>query len=134
MKRLLTPQVRPMPSDPVRLTTDPCSPSRARQVVQQAIDKAHWEGDREIAVLLTSEIASNALRHGGALTQLEVIASGHQLHVEAADPSLSEPRVSHVDHQATSGRGMALVDSLSDKWGVHQREGAGKIVWFDLTG
>lgn len=28
---------------------------------------------------------------------------------------------------------MAIVDALADRWGVHERPGSGKEVWFDLV-
>ncbi|MGW0121783.1 ATP-binding protein [Streptomyces sp. NPDC003327] len=37
------------------------------------------------------------------------------------------------DALATSGRGLALVDALSDVWGVRPCGADGKVVWFTLT-
>ena len=42
------------------------------------------------------------------------------------------PRVVGFDPDALSGRGLALVDAVSDRWGVEDVE-RGKSVWFELS-
>ncbi|GED87279.1 hypothetical protein TNCT6_43640 [Streptomyces sp. 6-11-2] len=36
--------------------------------------------------------------------------------------------------EAEGGRGLLLVDAVTDKWGVEPREGAGKTAWFECSG
>jgi hypothetical protein len=36
------------------------------------------------------------------------------------------------DQEATSGRGLLLVDAFADSWGT-TADGAAKIVWFELA-
>ncbi len=38
----------------------------------------------------------------------------------------------HEDPDALDGRGLALVDALSEQWGVEDRP-LGKAVWFDVA-
>ncbi|MFD5733169.1 ATP-binding protein [Streptomyces sioyaensis] len=86
----------------------------------------------EVATLLTSELVTNALVHaeGGAVVTARV---GDRLRVEVRDfvPGRPEPRAPTTD--GTSGRGLMLVRSLADAWGIRP-ESLGKSVWFELGG
>ncbi|MFE6689291.1 ATP-binding protein [Streptomyces sp. NPDC057743] len=88
--------------------------------------------DPEVAVLLTSELITNALLHteGGAVVTVRVT---DLLRVEVRDfaTRIPEPRAPSV--AGTSGRGLTLVRALADNWGVRS-EGVGKCVWFELGG
>lgn len=117
----------------VRLRGKPRSAREAREFVRAALRQAHFAGDCELAVLLTSEVATNALRHGDSLTAIEVVVSDRRLHVETSDAEATEPVVCAVGPCATNGRGMALVESVADGWGVELTPGDGKTVWFDMS-
>lgn len=85
------------------------------------------------AELLTTEIVTNALVHtnGGAVV---TATTSDRLRVEVRDfvsrpPSLHEA----VPRDDTSGRGLMLVHSLADAWGVRTHD-LGKTVWFELGG
>ncbi|MFK0293857.1 ATP-binding protein [Streptomyces sp. NPDC090442] len=88
--------------------------------------------DPEVAVLLTSELITNALLHteGGAVVTARVT---DRLRVEVHDfaTRIPEPRAPSVT--GASGRGLTLVQALADDWGVRS-EGVGKCVWFELGG
>ncbi len=118
--------------DEVRLCTEPHSAREARQILRQVLARSDWHGDPETAVLLASELATNAIRHGGSLTHFDISASSDCLHVEASDLVLEGPQVLDVGPTATSGRGMALVESLASSWGVRPGKDQGKTVWFEL--
>ncbi|MGW0605254.1 ATP-binding protein [Streptomyces sp. NPDC002640] len=90
----------------------------------------------ETAELLTTELVTNALVHTGRGAVLKVTVTGRRLRVEVRDfvrhrPScLSGDRV--ADDDATGGRGLLLVATLADAWGV-RGHALGKSVWFELT-
>ena len=48
---------------------------------------------------------------------------------DAGDTDL-RPRA--VDEDATHGRGLALVEAVSDRWGVEQVPDGGKAIWLEL--
>jgi anti-sigma regulatory factor (Ser/Thr protein kinase) len=80
--------------------------------------------------LVTSELASNAVRH--AATPFEVVldfSSGH-VRVEVRDASPAVPRGGAADDGAT-GRGLGVVDRLASSWGVDATD-RGKVVWAQL--
>lgn len=96
----------------------------------------------EIAVLLTSELVSNSLQHsnsrrdGGAIT-VNLIAIPGGIRAEVTDdggetvPVLRPTRPAEPD-LSESGRGLQLVDMLSDRWGYSCDE-PGTITWFELA-
>lgn len=89
----------------------------------------------DVAELLLSELVTNALihtRHGAVVT---VTAAPARVRVEVRDfvaERHPEPYVPNAD-DGTHGRGLVLVDSLADSWGV-TAQALGKVVWFELTG
>lgn len=86
------------------------------------------EGDVE---LLASETATNAVRHAGTEATVVVRYLGDRVRVEVGDGSPALPHVRSPGPEETSGRGMALVETLSSHWGVTSTAG-GKRVWFEV--
>lgn len=85
-----------------------------------------------VAELLTSELVTNALVHTDHEAVLTATLGSRGLRVEVRDfaSRMPRPRVPHSDG-GTHGRGLVLVSSLADEWGV-RRHGVGKSVWFEL--
>jgi anti-sigma regulatory factor (Ser/Thr protein kinase) len=88
-------------------------------------------------LLCVSELATNALLHGvpagrGFLLRLVLHAEG-ALRVEVHDSGPGEVGCPDPtpDADAEHGRGLLLVASLADKWGVGERN-PGKIVWCEF--
>jgi anti-sigma regulatory factor (Ser/Thr protein kinase) len=114
----------------VVLPATPVAARQARQVV--AAQCLSW--DREVvdtALLLTSELVTNAVIHGHSDVQLEVRTDGARLRVDVADDNSRLPRQKPADHDALDGRGLQIVELLATRWGVHE-ELLGKTVWFEL--
>lgn len=85
----------------------------------------------EAALLLTSELVGNAVRHGRPDVAMSVDCSKQRLHVEVEDgsPDLPQPRT--PSPTAETGRGLLLVQAYADRWGVRALQ-HGKVVWFTL--
>ena len=109
----------------------------ARSFVAKALGDLH--PNRDTAVLLTSELVTNAVTHsssrcdGGTVTVLVVESTGG-VRIEVADQGsdCSSPVV-RGDVYASDGHGLFLVQTLADQWG-YLREPAATTVWFWLTG
>ncbi|WP_371482415.1 SpoIIE family protein phosphatase [Kitasatospora sp. NBC_00315] len=92
----------------------------------------------DTAELLASELVTNAIRHTDrdamftARLYREPGADGARLRVEVEDESDLWPTRRTPGEQASSGRGLMLVEALSDGWGVEPR-GSGKRMWFELS-
>ena len=87
----------------------------------------------DTVALLVSEVATNALVHGEGEVQVRVRATGPVLRVEVADGSPRLPARRTAGPLEEGGRGLSLVEQLSNGWGAY-REGPGKVVWFELAG
>jgi anti-sigma regulatory factor (Ser/Thr protein kinase) len=117
----------------VRLTTGPAAAAEARSQVQAAICAWDVPVDPSVAVLLTSELVTNAVAHEASKTvTLAIACSGSQLRVDVHDTSPSWPVLVDAPADAEAGRGLMLVATLSAKWGVY-RTPAGKAVYFTLA-
>jgi anti-sigma regulatory factor (Ser/Thr protein kinase) len=111
---------------------DPQAPSRARDFVRQAYCDEHNASVLDEAALLVSELVTNAIRHGSPPLTTEVECVGTQgMQVRVSDGNPAVPAVRAATPDAESGRGTALVDLLSDAWGVEPMD-HGKAVWFRL--
>ncbi len=116
----------------VRLTTGPAAAAEARSQVRAAICAWDVPVDPGVAVLLTSELVTNAIRHEpGETVMLVISCSCGQLRVDVHDTSRSLPVLVDASADAETGRGLMLVATLSAEWGVY-RTPAGKAVYFTL--
>jgi anti-sigma regulatory factor (Ser/Thr protein kinase) len=86
---------------------------------------------RDVAVLLTDELLSNAVVHGGGRFAVTAEVVAGTLRVAVADDSPVRPRVLDVAPENEHGRGMAIVSALAAAWGC-DTDGRGKVVWFSL--
>ncbi len=117
----------------VRLATGPAAAAEARRRVRSAIQSWQVPVDPDTAILLTSELVTNAVRHeAGQAVMLVVTCARGQLRVDVHDTSPSWPAVADVPADAETGRGLLLVETLSDEWGFY-RTPAGKAVYFMLA-
>jgi anti-sigma regulatory factor (Ser/Thr protein kinase) len=87
----------------------------------------------EAAALLVSELVTNAVTHAGSEVHVRI---GHStdyalLRVDVGDFSSEPPALGGFDLDAMSGRGLAIVEALSHRWGV-EAHSSGKRVWFEL--
>ncbi|WP_030752722.1 SpoIIE family protein phosphatase [Streptomyces griseus] len=115
--------------------SDPEALSAARHMIRAAV-RAWGAGDRADEIeLVADELMTNALMHtdGGAIVTLRVLPGAERrLRVEVEDRSSALPRRREAGEAGVSGRGLLLVDQLSDDWGVESR-GGGKCVWCEFA-
>jgi anti-sigma regulatory factor (Ser/Thr protein kinase) len=105
----------------------------ARRATRDALAAWQLRHLEETAVLLVSELVTNAVRHArdtGAIT-LELHEESNQLRVEVQDTDPHWPAPRTPADRDESGFGLVLVDALADQWGVRPTP-AGKAVWAEL--
>ncbi len=116
------------------LPREPTSPALARRHLRSAA--AGLPRDLlEIALLLTSELVTNAVRYGGDHIVLSVADEPELLRVEVHDDGPRVPSLGAAENHAVGGRGLLLVESLAQEWGTApggSRSQPGKSVWFTL--
>ncbi len=117
----------------VRLTAGPAAAAEARSQVRAAVCAWDVPVDPDVAVLLVSELVTNAIRHEpGETVALAIACSCGELRVDVHDTSRSLPVLVDAPADAETGRGLMLVATLADDWGVY-RTPAGKAVYFTLA-
>lgn len=116
----------------VRLAASPAAAGEARSQVRTAIRDWGVPVDPDAAVLLTSELVTNAITHeAGETITLGIRCLRGRLRVDVYDTSRSFPVVSVAQGDAETGRGLMLVATLAAEWGFY-RTPAGKAVYFTL--
>jgi anti-sigma regulatory factor (Ser/Thr protein kinase) len=116
------------------LSAEPEQVAEARRLVAGYLHDA-GDNDGDVAVLLVSELVTNAILHGRAPLELRAHSEGSALRVEVADQDPTSPPMLNGDENLTEpgGRGLQLVDTLADRWGWSASDdGSGKVVWFEL--
>lgn len=87
------------------------------------------------AQMCVSELVSNVIAHVGRGTpvSLAVTLIGSRLRIEVGDPDpRALPTLVDASDDAEAGRGMALVDALTESWGVQLHTGS-KVTWCELA-
>lgn len=111
-----------------------CSAGRARQLTRQFLDRDgrrdHGTDAAGSALLVVSELVTNATRHGQGACRLRLsVDSRDQLVVEVHDSGEDRPRLRPHSPSAEGGRGIALVRALSSRLlVVRDSDGCGKTV------
>lgn len=118
------------PPDTLRLPPTAEAPARARQFFD-AFARGHAgtpDSLLEDGRLAVTELVSNAVRHAGTPLTVHLAVVGDGLEVSVADECPRAPHMPAPDPRRVGGMGLALVERLSQCWGVLTRRG-GKIVW-----
>ncbi|WP_203717826.1 ATP-binding protein [Asanoa siamensis] len=106
----------------------------ARRAVLEALDRwklAHLADD---ALLVTTELIQNAVRHAGTGGVLVVRRCAAGLRIEVADGSREQPTPRAPDPERIGGRGLSIVAAVACAWGTLTRTGhPGKVVWAELA-
>ncbi|MEU7401845.1 MULTISPECIES: ATP-binding protein [unclassified Streptomyces] len=88
----------------------------------------------DTAEICASELVANVVKHVGPETPSTLVASlgGSHLRIEVHDPDARAlPTLTRANLDAEAGRGMALIDALSDRWGV-ELAGDHKVTWCEF--
>jgi anti-sigma regulatory factor (Ser/Thr protein kinase) len=119
----------------VRLPADPRSALTARRLVAEACHNWGLADLAEAALVVVSELVSNAVVHAGTDLDVSAAVRGAYLHLSVRDGSRLRPLMSPVNGAdgaaLTSGRGLYLVDSCTAGWGAAVASD-GKVVWATL--
>jgi GAF domain-containing protein/serine phosphatase RsbU (regulator of sigma subunit)/anti-sigma regulatory factor (Ser/Thr protein kinase) len=108
------------------------SASEARRFLTETVGSwgLHPDAAHDAALVLT-ELVTNAVLHTRSPVRLVARRLPGTLRVEVHDGSHVLPTRRSHDVEASTGRGLELVDSVSSRWGVHATD-AGKAVWFEV--
>jgi anti-sigma regulatory factor (Ser/Thr protein kinase) len=106
---------------------------QARTVTASVLARWHCTQDCvDDAVLIVSEMVTNAVRHGGGRVRLRLRRGAHVLRLEVRDGTRRLPRLLPAAPDAECGRGLRIVTELAYRWGTTRVRG-GKIVWAEVV-
>jgi signal transduction histidine kinase len=94
-----------------------------------------WGLDPGDAALVVTELAANAVRHARSpftVTVKRIDDAADAAVVEVTDTSPEMPALATPSPDATSGRGLLIVDLLARAWGTRPEPGGGKTVWAEF--
>lgn len=114
---------------------DPGAVRTARTAVRGQLRDWDLDALADIAVLLVSELVTNALRHATGpigVRLVRPVGPAGVLLVEVSDPLPDPPRERVARPEDESGRGLQLVAGACVRWGT-RLGGTGKTVWFELA-
>jgi DNA-binding NarL/FixJ family response regulator len=107
------------------------SPRLARRFVSQTLERWQVRSELDVIELLVSELVTNAVVHARSDVEVSVAVAPDRIRVGVFDSSRQLPVRREPGPEATSGRGLVMLDALAAAWGTEFAPG-GKSVWFEV--
>jgi anti-sigma regulatory factor (Ser/Thr protein kinase) len=123
----------PVPRASRAFPGQPTSVGRARHFLRQVLPEDCGGEVAWTSALMLSELATNAVQHAATAfdVAVELIEGGRAVRVSVTDTAEGFPTPETAAAHAPRGRGLKIVDTLADAWGVDlRRDPPGKTVWF----
>jgi two-component sensor histidine kinase len=122
----------------LRMAARPATVPRSRAIVRDLLREWHLEAMSDEAMLLMSELVTNAVQAsqnstgaGQPVVLCTVRRTETALLLEVWDASPAPPVVQEVDLTSDCGRGLLMVEFMSSNWG-HRPADGGKVVWAEI--
>ncbi|MFD4696424.1 ATP-binding protein [Streptomyces niveus] len=109
----------------------------ARWELRKALERWGLSRLEESAVLVLSELLTNAGRHArvspGREIETRYVRLADTLRIEVHDATPKQPEKREPAPENCGGRGLVVVEALADSCGLKDRLGPGKAVWAELS-
>lgn len=106
------------------------SPATARMLVRAELVDFD-EGTVAVAELMISELVTNAVIHAATEVEIELEHNDASVTASVTDSGAGHPVARNPGSEDEHGRGLRIVGSMADAWGVVEHD-IGKSVWFTL--
>lgn len=115
------------------LAGDARAAAQARKLTRETLTRWRVPAVVDTVVLIASELVTNAVRHGRPPARLALHRREHDVRIDVHDNDACAAGLGGVtrseDPDAESGRGLPIVEALSERTGVEQVPGDGKVVY-----
>ena len=101
----------------------------SRHLMADLLSESLSRQDLDVVLLLANELVTNAIVHAAENFELTVRVLSGFVEVAVADSDRRMPAVRTPTAATGSGRGLAIVETLAQDWGVTKHD-FGKAVWF----
>ncbi|MGB9378217.1 MAG: ATP-binding protein [Mycobacteriales bacterium] len=118
----------------VTLPLTDLAPTRARHLARDVLATWQLAAQADTVGVVVTELISNAMQHGQPNDSLvlQMNFEDRCIRISVSDGSALRPIAQQVEADQTSGRGMHIVEQLTDRWGTDASPGGGKRVWVEL--
>ena len=121
-----------------RLADDPAELGYTRELVRKTLAAWRLSEQAQLAELVVTELATNALRHGTGPIDISLSYSRDDLRTEVHDHGAGRPVRRRTTADDEQGRGLELLDGLIDLNGgvrgvIADTDGPGKTVYVALS-
>jgi DNA-binding NarL/FixJ family response regulator len=108
------------------------SVATARRFVSQQV--TDWQAEPLLAdaVLVISELATNAITHADSSCRIRLSLTAATLRIDVIDAGSGTPEPQLADLTSEHGRGLGMVAAVAAAWGMEAIPGDGKLVWAEL--
>jgi anti-sigma regulatory factor (Ser/Thr protein kinase) len=113
------------------LAQDVQAVGKARELIRKALAEWGLESVQDVTELVISELVTNAVRHARGPIRLCLTCDRGRLLGAVCDGDPHPPAVGANQVDDEGGRGLALVEAVTHRWGTHSTS-TGKRVWFSL--
>jgi hypothetical protein len=116
-----------------RYPPDPAIVATVRSDAANRLRAVNLTSVQDDVELLLTELITNVILHARTPFEVHLTPVGAGVRVEVIDGSPTMPAAGSLGTDALSGRGLALVQSMSRRWGAHHNPDGGKTVWFEVA-
>lgn len=82
---------------------------------------------------MTSELCTNAIVHGSGPFVVVVDRNDDRVRVAVTNQGIGHAKLRDATHMEPTGRGLRIVEELSDVWGSSQSEHEETVVWLERS-
>lgn len=109
------------------------SVAAARRFVETTMREWRLEPLLDDALMVTSELVTNAITHADSSCRIRLSVSATTLRIDVLDGGSGTPEPRPASETEEHGRGLHMVDAVASAWGLEEVPGRGKLVWAELA-
>jgi anti-sigma regulatory factor (Ser/Thr protein kinase) len=114
-------------------TAVPCGRLHTRAVLREwSLGSLSSDGELLVSELLGNAVKASWSPGGPGQVALRLLADHRRVVIEVWDHNALDPQLHRADHSSESGRGLVVVEAISNRWGYDRVSATLKVVWCEL--